>query len=640
MEAVRRALTAAGSNLLSTPDKKEAIDNLQNQLLTQWKQLGVPSIGGGLSVEDRARSLANRLYENQIYDLSKIRISDNASTPVPVYSRVDVRYTDSGPEYGFSSNNGEFSTWTPLTPEQAATVVTTSDPEGGLMAQYQTGMRARNPDEVQQQLVYEGRRIGFLGNADDGGRNADPTGYLQPGGLASWTAAGKGAVGYTAKAAPNGQVYFVPSWGSTSDVSTIAPLVGLGLMFVPGLQGVGASLGTALGASGTAASALGNAIIQGTLAEATGGDFLKGAAAGALGSYVPGVQSEIAGALGGGAAANVAAGALTGGAMSELTGGDFAQGALMGGIGSGVQQLKASAVDDVLQSLPTPGYDVSTAPTEVDILEAIAAESPNFKISDTSFTPNYSLSSGASGEPGLALKPLDTEYQVGSFDYTLGDLIDNLGLQMPTTPNLESMGGGQGIVLKTRGGYITEQGFVPDSYVASLGDPESFINKPVIDVGLSLGELKEATPDDISKKLAGLDIAKALAPSALAALTKKVVDIVGGDSSSGFQIVPVPSDWRSPEYNMAFTPSAPIDFGSTAMLQGTQWANPINLSSVINTLNQPMIAPETQQMMTQFQAPTMPYETGINDIIGNLGGQPVSIADIISGIQSGQNYSI
>lgn len=590
MLSIARAVLDAGNGQLlrsSNPNKAEVIDNLQNQLLTQWKQLGVPSIGGGLSIEARARSLADRLYANNITDISKLRLGSKE-----IEESVDV---------------GEGLTEVRKTPRDF--------------------------------LQYDGRQIGFLGNADDGGRNADPTGYLQPGGLASWTAAGKGAVGYTAKAAPNGQVYFIPSWGSTSDLATVAPLVGLGLMFVPGLQGVGASLGTALGASGTAAAAIGNAIIQGTLAEATGGDFLKGAAAGALGSYVPGVQSEIAGALGGGAAANVAAGALTGGAMSELTGGDFAQGALMGGIGSGIQQAKMASVDDYLQSLPS-GYGNTAAPTEVDILEAIAAESPNFKISDTSFTPNYSLSSGASGEPGLALKPLDTQYQVGSFDYTLGDLIDNLGLQMPTTPNLESMGGGQGIVLKTRGGYITEQGFVPDSYVASLGDPESFINKPVIDVGLSLGELKEATPEDISKKLAGLDIAKALAPSALAALTKKVVDIVGSDSSSGFQIVPVPSDWRSPEYNMAFTPSAPIDFGSTAMLQGTQWANPINLSSVINTLNQPVISPETQQMMTQFQAPTMPYETGINDIIGNLGSQPVSIADIISGIQSGQNYSI
>lgn len=331
---LRNALDAATQPFRASanPDREEAIKNLQNQLLAQWSQIGVPSIGGGVSIEQRARSLADRLYANQIYDISRLSLSDNANTQVPVYSRVDVRYTDSGPEYGLSSSNGEFSTWTPLTPEQAATVITRADPEGGLMAQYQTGMRARNPDEVQQQLVYDGRRIGFLGNADDGGRNADPTGYLQPGGLASWTASGKGAVGYTARTAPNGQVYFVPSWGSTSDLATVAPLIGAGLMFIPGLQGVGASLGTALGASGTAATALGNALIQGTLAEAAGGDFLRGAAAGAIGAYAPGVSSTIAENLGGGVLGAAVGQGLTSAGTAALVGGDATQAGLIGAL--------------------------------------------------------------------------------------------------------------------------------------------------------------------------------------------------------------------------------------------------------------------------------------------------------------------
>lgn len=417
-----------------------------------------------------------------------------------------------------------------------------------------------------------------------------------------------------------------------------SPILPLALMFIPGMQGLGASIGTALGASGAAATALGNAVIGGTLAEAQGGDFLKGAVSGAAGSLVPGVQSEIATGLGGGTAANIAAGALTGGIMAELTGGDFSQGALTGGIGAGINQAKLSAAEDYLRSLPS-GYGDFPAPTEQDVLDYIAAESPNFQISNTTFRPDYSLATGASGEPGITLKPLDTQYKVGSFDYTLGELIDSLGLKMPTTPNIEGMGGGQGIVIRTQGGYVTEQGFIPDSYVASLGDPESFINKPVIDVDLSLEELKEATPEDISKKLSLLDIAKALTPAALAALTKKVVDTAKSEATSGFQIVPIPSTWKSPEYDMAFAPSAPIDFGTPTLLRGTQWETPISLSGLINTLNQPMIAPQTQQMMTQFQAPEVPYETGITDIIGEIGGQPVSIADIISGIQSGQNYS-
>ena len=55
---------------------------------------------------------------------------------------------------------------------------------------------------------------------------------------------------------------------------------------------------------------------------------------------------------------------------------------------------------------------------------------------------------------------------------------DGLGLQMPKSGNVESMGGGQGLRLPVDGGYITEAGFVPEGYTADLGDPKSFINKP------------------------------------------------------------------------------------------------------------------------------------------------------------------
>lgn len=147
---------------------------------------------------------------------------------------------------------------------------------------------------------------------------------------------------------------------------------------------------------------------------------------------------------------------------------------------------------------------------------------------------------------------------------------------------------------------------------------------------------------DVSGKLAALGVAKALTPYAITALlSKSAYDQATKDEQGNYQypIVPVPTDWQSPQYNMAFTPSAPIDFGGPELLKGTQWETPMTISGLINTINQPVIPPETQQMMTQFQAPEIPYETGITDIIGEIGGKPVSIADIISGIQSGQNYS-
>ena len=187
-----------------------------------------------------------------------------------------------------------------------------------------------------------------------------------------------------------------------------------------------------------------------------------------------------------------------------------------------------------------------------------------------------------------------------------------------------------------------------------LGDESSFINQPVPEVSVNIPEIVEQ-PKDISGELAALDVAKSLAPVAAGALTAgAVVNAIQEDQPTGFEIVPIPADWRSPEYNMAFTPSAPIDFGTAELLRGTQWENPqiqaprqYTLTDVINALNYqsvpfvqqnyeiPQVQMSIPDILEQFNvAPTV----GVNDIIGNLGGRPMSIADIISGIQSGQNY--
>jgi hypothetical protein len=391
--------------------------------------------------------------------------------------------------------------------------------------------------------------------------------------------------------------------------------------------GIGSAL--AGGASAATQTAIGNAIIQGAMSEATGGDFLKGAALSGVNSLAGNLQPGLSEALGGGAFGNIAADALIGGGISELSGGDFASGALTSGVLSGINQSKLAAADEYLSNFPGGHGQYSDAPP--DMSDFADLNPASFQIGDTTFTPDYSLGRGTSGAPGLTVAPIDTEYQVGSFDYSLGDLIDGLGLKMPNTPNIESMGGGQGIVIKTTDGYITESGFVPNSYVASLGDPESFINKPVVDVQLSLSELQSTNESDLNKKLAGLDIAKALTPYALAALTKRAYDQSREDgAASGFAIVPIPEDWRSPEYNMAFTPSAPIDFGSPEMLAGTQWAaqptvamaqQPMDVSTLLNTLN----IQQTEQM-PQF---------GMDQVVGNINDVPMSINDIISSL--GQN---
>jgi len=111
-------------------------------------------------------------------------------------------------------------------------------------------------------------------------------------------------------------------------------LLGATTLLLPAVTpALGSSIGTALGATGSTAAALGNAVIGGTLAEASGGDFLKGAATSGVSSLLQtDIAPSVAESVGGGTLGNVVSGALTGGVTSALKGGDVLSGAVMGGI--------------------------------------------------------------------------------------------------------------------------------------------------------------------------------------------------------------------------------------------------------------------------------------------------------------------
>jgi hypothetical protein len=176
-------------------------------------------------------------------------------------------------------------------------------------------------------------------------------------------------------------------------------------------------------------------------------------------------------------------------------------------------------------------------------------------------------------------------------------------------------------------------------------------------------EFPTASPVNIDAKLAALNVAQAVAPNAVTALlTKNAYDLATQDEQGNYRypIVPVPGEWRSPEYDMAFTPSAPIDFGSPEMLAGTQWEaqptvamaqQPMDLSTLINSLNLPQQEQLPQFGMDQVVGSINDVPMSINDIIGNLGqntmqpfdmnqnfgeldNAPASLNSIIAGIQS------
>lgn len=448
--------------------------------------------------------------------------------------------------------------------------------------------------------------------------------------------------------------------GATKDLLQIA---GLAAMFIPGLQGVGASIGAAIAPAANAAvqGAIGNAIVQGAISEATGGDFLKGAVTSAIGSGIGSATAPVTAGISEAVGSQALGQALAGGAMAELQGGDFVQGAIQGGLSGAINDAKLAAAEEYLKSIP-PAYTYESDLPTLNVVPGDTVGIVEAPITvDTSFTPDYSLSPVAPvipemGAQGIQVPTINEVIDVVNqpVDYSLPVPTTNVGLVIPTTPNIESMGGGQGITVPVTGGTLTEAGVIPETYIPALGDESSFINQPVPEVSVNIPEIVEQ-PKDISGELAALDAAKALVPLAVGALTAgAVVNAIQEDQPTGFEIVPIPADWRSPEYNMAFTPSAPIDFGTAELLRGTQWQNPqiqaprqYTLTDVINALNYqsvpfvqqnyeiPQVQMSIPDILEQFNvAPTV----GVNDIIGNLGGRPMSIADIISGIQSGQNY--
>ena len=135
----------------------------------------------------------------------------------------------------------------------------------------------------------------------------------------------------------------------------ITPVVAIGLsLFAPG---IGSAIGTALGFTGTAAAAVGSAILQGTLAEAQGGDFLDGAIKGAVtAGLAPAIANtvgqSVANIVADSAIKNVIVNAVASSASSAvtaaLTGGDVGNAALTGalaGAGGSIGREFATAAE-------------------------------------------------------------------------------------------------------------------------------------------------------------------------------------------------------------------------------------------------------------------------------------------------------
>lgn len=381
---------------------------------------------------------------------------------------------------------------------------------------------------------------------------------------------------------------------------------------IAAVTGASAAIGTAAAAaiglgtvSAVAATAIGTGIVAGAVTAAQGGDIsdvLESAVVGGATSFVGGTVANAVGSTVAEVTGSNIAGAAAGGASRALvTGGDAEDvltGGLLGGIGAGIGDLKQDLRQEEFDTAMTEsGLAGQTATSPSDfLLQPDVAEAPTIKqIIDGLQTvqPDYSLSAPEAA-PGLKPNVIDTSnYQIGSEDYSLGstenaDVVDGFGLT-------QDLG-------------------------ASIGDPNSFINQPLPEINYTLPEFSDLPPVDNSGNLAALGVAETLVPIGINALVASN-SVQEEDPITGFGIVPIPEDWRSPIYNQEFTPSAPIDFGSLELLRGTQFERPsINISELMNVLNNQSLQP---QAMPQF---------GLNQIVGNVNDVPISINDIINNI--------
>jgi len=229
-------------------------------------------------------------------------------------------------------------------------------------------------------------------------------------------------------------------------------------------------------------------------------------------------------------------------------------------------------------------------------------------------------------------------FNVGAPVTTVADAVNAIAtMNGSVTPdNLSSMGGAQGLTYQTPSGLVTEGGTLN---VGGLTGNNSVISQGGIDTASNIGS-------DIAKRVADIDtsVDKIKLPPDKTYTTAEIIDMIRlgvlgasvlgaatDDGPTGFPIVPIPADWKSPTYGSGSTSVAskqlpPIDFGSRELLRGTQWEK--------------FLDPNYGQVPApvQFNQPTNMSYDRLMSILGTgrdvMPSQALTINDVISGIQS------
>lgn len=219
-------------------------------------------------------------------------------------------------------------------------------------------------------------------------------------------------------------------------------LISIGLSLA--VPGIGTAIGSALGASGTAATVLGNSVMRGVMAEASGGDFIEAA----FTSAVTGGMGEYAGDVGGAfgiedaVTAKAVGSAVLKTGYAAVTGGNVSNALLEGAVASAISTTNSTMTKDT--ELPTdvisgidPSYKSSDSydefmkiamEPETDVAvktdtNTVAANAPdNIDVgggwSPATEAPEYTpyVAIDATEKEGSLAKPVETTKEIGFKD--------------------------------------------------------------------------------------------------------------------------------------------------------------------------------------------------------------------------------
>lgn len=509
--------------------ERAAIDALTQQILGQGTTSKWSGEGFG-SAEANAADMAKILSGigitdinqfGQVPELQKLEIGGYTYNGKPAQKNWDGQMTiTSDKPSGYDENGDVYYPRIYLTPDQAAQV---KPIYGTYSTEYQyVNDESSNPvttfTPADQSKVVMNNGVPSIpsgkltyGNKVTGQTVPNTYSERQTGNAWGGTFAGSGNTGYRVQFDAQGNPYFYTTGASSNDLANLlgdSPILNF--------------------AANVGAAAFGGPLGTAALQLAQGND-LGDAAKAALLTY--GGQ-QVSGLFGDGGVSAAADADIAGGMLPEY------------GTNAAYDSVVIPTPDkSMLEALYPELAKVTPYATEgllssSDIPQSYIPQTPAYT-PDTYFNPDYSLFSDNVSTPvieemgaqGLQV-PENTSVadNVGysTVDYSVTPSVPFEGLQMPTSPNLDSMGGGQGLTYQTPEGVFSQEGLTPTGTAPALGDPSSFINSPtVIDQAIASSgstEIPKALQDAILKYLPGLfagGVAAGLANQATQSYTPK-----------------------------------------------------------------------------------------------------------------------